>query len=348
MKTFRIIFLAAALLCAGALRAQNFNPSGTTAADLLNKPASEEAVTAEGDINKDGIQDLVIAARGQNGGDNVAFYLGDGQGGYRIFRSYDIFFSGEKTGITINDKGVVRFQNDLPQGDADIFLFRYEKDDLKLIGGKEDRHQTGHYDISYNYLTGKMIRTDGEGKARKSTTLQMPDQPQIRFGWIPLCYDMLKYLVLEDENGDGQLSPEDMKVMGIFRSMQAGDMLFWHFCDYQNPYHDPRGKNGSWHADDEHLSPGSYNMFSSLNITLREDGSYLLEESTQYEDRSYEQQFNEDLSNMDEVMEKADIRESTTKTVWTFKDGRFTLISSESKELVNGEEVKEEATASGE
>lgn len=172
-----------------------------------------------------------------------------------------------------------------------------------------------------------MIRTDGEGGSRKAVTTDMPKQPAINFGWIPLYYDMLGYLIEEQAEDDYNLTPDDMLAMGIFRNMQANEMLFWHFCDWENPYHDlhPDGDEGEgfWYADDEHMSPGSYNAWSSLSIQKLADGSYDIDLTESFYDRSYEALFDEDMSNIDEVMEEHETEEEITRSRWIFKDGQF-------------------------
>ena len=291
---------------------------------LLDR-SDKTLVTAEGDINKDGIPDLVVAAPKALEGSTFAFFFGDGQGGYNLFRDYELSLYGRETGISITDAGVVRIQCDLDKG-ADIFLFRFEKGDFRLIGGKKDRHVSDHYDESYNYLTGKMIRTDGEGKGRKSETTAMPAQPRINFGWIPLHYDALGYLLGEPD--DDPRDPESMLMMGIFRRMQDEEMLFWHFCDWENPYRDPEGgEDGLWGASDDYMSPGSYNAWSTLAISKSQDGSYLLNLTESFYDRSYESLFDEDFSNVDEIMELYETEEQISETTWIFRDGQFTLVS---------------------
>ena len=220
---------------------------------------------------------------------------------------------------------MVRIQCDADEG-SDIFLFRWEGGDFRLIGGKEDRHKSeADYDISYNYLTGKMIRTDGKGKSRKSQTLDMPKQPKILFGWIPLEYSALGYLVETPEMEEDPLSPDDMLAWGIFRVMQANEMLFWHFCDWENPYHDlhPDGDEGEgfWYADDEHMSPGSYNAWSSLSIQKLADGSYDIDLTESFYDRSYEALFDEDMSNIDEVMEVVKISDVESRVIRNLSKG---------------------------
>ena len=319
--------LLTAALCSLALTAWSqpvFQPTGKSVADLHETRTDEKVVTAEADINKDGIKDLVIALDGYYSDSNFAFYFGDRNGNYNLFRDYETEMYGNKTGITVTDAGVVRIQCDGDAG-SDIFLFRWQDGDFRLIGGKKDRHASEHYDESYNYLTGKMIRTDGEGKSRKAVTTDMPKQPVINFGWIPLYYDMLDYLIEAPEEDDYALTPDDMLAWGIFRVMQANEMLFWHFADWENPYHNPSGAEDgdSWYAEDEHMSPGSYNAWSSLSIDKQADGSYLIDLSETYYDRSYESLFDEDLSNVDEIMEEYDTGEETTESRWIFKDGQF-------------------------
>lgn len=315
------IILAFALcgIATAAWSQSNFPEYGNSAAELFTEK-DMTPVTAEADINKDGIKDLVIAAPEIYDGLSIAFYFGQKEGGYGLFRAYSLSLP-EKTGITVTNQGVVRFQCDI-DGGSDIFLFRYEKGDFRLIGGKKDRHASEHYDESYNYLTGKMIRTDGEGGSRKSVTTDMPKMPVINFGWIPLKYDMLGYLL--DDTESGPSDTEDMLVMGIFRRMQDEEMLFWHFCDYENPYRNPScAEDGTWYADDEHMSPGSYNAWSSLEIAKLEDGAYRLDLSETTQDRSYEALFNEDLSNVDEIMEEYGAEEESSRSCWIFRDGIF-------------------------
>ena len=303
-----------------------FRQTGRSVADLHETRTDEKLVTAAADINKDGIKDLVIALDGYYSDSNFAFYFGDKDGNYNLFREYETEMYGNKTGITVTDAGVVRIQCDY-EGNSDIFLFRWQDGDFRLIGGKKDRHASEHYDESYNYLTGKMIRTDGEGKSRKAVTTDMPKQPVINFGWIPLYYDMLDYLIAEQDEDGYVMTPDDMLAMGIFRVMQANEMLFWHFADWENPYHDlhPGGEEDIdyWYAEDEHMSPGSYNAWSALSIEKQEDGSYLIDLSESFYDRSYEALFDEDLSNIDEVMEEYETEEETTESRWIFKDGQF-------------------------
>ena len=344
--TMKKILLTAAL-CAMTLAAWGqpaFQKTGKSVADLHETRSDETVIKAEADINKDGIKDLVIALDGYYSGNNFAFYFGDKNGNYNLFREYETEMYGDKTGITVTDAGVVRIQCNY-EGNYDVFLFRWQDGDFRLIGGKKDRHASEHYDESYNYLTGKMIRTDGEGKSRKAETTDMPKQPVINFGWIPLYYDMLDYLIEPpyEYEEDYILGLDDMLVWGIFRVMQANDMLFWHFCDWENPYRNPgREDEGTWYAEDEHLSPGSYNSWSALSFDKLADGSYLIDLSETFYDRSYESLFDEDMSNIDEILEEYETEEETTESRWIFKDGQF--IPQEVPQPAAPEEEDEEIT----
>lgn len=320
-------FMLSAALCALTLAASGqdvFRKTGKSVAGLHGTRTDETVVTVEADINKDGVKDLVIALDGYYSDSNFAFYFGDRQGNYNLFREYEVSMYGDKIGLSVTETGVVRIQLD-GDGGADIFLFRWQDGDFRLIGGKKDRHVSDHYDESYNYLTGKMIRTDGEGGSRKAVTSDMPEQPVINFGWIPLCYDMLDYLVEVPEDEDFELTPDDMLVWGIFRVMQANEMLFGHFCDWEDPDCNPVPSEEpyAWYANDELLSPGSYNFWSTLDITRLEDGSYQLDLSETFYDRSYEVFFDEDLSNIDEVLEEYETDEQVSEERWIFRNGRF-------------------------
>ncbi len=314
----RRTFLSLLLCCfAGSLSAQSFNRSIATADKAFVGEGTP--VIAEGDINKDGIKDLVVAVPEVFHGKNFAFYFGQKEGGYTLFRDYLTDVYGSEVKLSVTDKGVVRIEYDFDVG-ADIFLFRYENGDFRLIGGKEDRHLTTFdYDVSYNYLTDKMIRTEGEGRSRQSETLDMRKLPKIHFGWIPLRYDMLHYLV--EDNEDWEMDDEDILVMGIFRVMQSNEMLFWHFCDYENPYRDPTPTDWGWYAYDDHMSPGSYNYFATLDITKQADGGYLLGMSESSTDRSFESEIDWDAEEI-ELPDDA-YEEVTSESAWIFKDGQF-------------------------
>ena len=271
MNKIIISTIASFLICGiTAVDAQIFKPSGKTIADLCSNTILN---TAEGDLNKDGVKDVIINTEYKG----CAFYFGKADGSYTLFRDYDLSMPGDAK-ITINDKGVLRIQKDF-DGNSDVFLFRFQNGGIVLIGGKKDRHKSEHYDYSYNFSTGKMIKTTGEGAAKTSVTETMPKQPTLKFGWIPLKWDMLDYLFETFENGQG-LATDDMLAMGIFRRMQDAEMMHWALCDYEGYYgktlHDADDGDG-WTAYGSHESPGSYNCYTDLSIKKLKNGTYKIE-----------------------------------------------------------------------
>ncbi len=313
-KQLLILSFSAFMMCGGNFtHAQTFKTSGKTITELCSEPVS---ASIEGDINKDGVKDLIISTENQG----CAFYFGKVDGGYTLFRDYDISMPTDAK-ITINDKGVLRIQNNFGDN-SDVFLFRFQNNGLVLIGGKKDRHKSEHYDYSYNFSTGKMIKTSGEGSAKTSVTQTMPKQPALKFGWIPLKWDMLDYLFDTSENGES-LALEDMLAYGIFRRMQDAEMMHWALCEYDSYYgkalKDADDGDG-WTAYGSHESPGSYNCYTDLSIQKLNNGTYKINTSETMQDRSYESQLNEDYSNLDDL----DVPEDeTTKLEYIFDDGKF-------------------------
>ena len=314
-KTIKIIILTALTLFVFGggekTKAQNFKPSGKTPSELS---AAEIKNSAEGDFNKDGVKDLIISTD-----DGSAIYFGKSDG-YQLFRDYNLTFKNDDK-ITVNDKGVIRIQRDF-SGNSDVFLFRYQNDAFQLIGGKKDRHKSEHYDYSYNFSTGKMIKTDGEGANKKSETVVMPNQPPLKYGWFPLRWDVLDFLfeVYEDNTSS---SPSEMLIFCIYRTMQELEMMHWSMCDYESYY----GKklpteemDGTWSALGIYESPGSYNSQTNLTISKLTNGTYKIIMNESFQDRSYESQINEDGSNLDEL----DIPdEEISKNVYIFDNGKF-------------------------
>ena len=127
-----------------------------------------------------------------------------------------------------------------------------------MIGSKKDRHKDEHFDVSHNYLTGKMIFTEGEGKTKKSETMEMPPMPKLRFGW-------LEYL-FQDYDIDNNVNEELIEyktVTGIYELMQLNGIVFPSFYIY----HELEGslKDG-WSTYNEIMKPACYNYASSLEM----------------------------------------------------------------------------------
>lgn len=288
-----------------------------------------KTITVEGDLNKDGIKDRVVVDFAYTAEDNFAIYFGDANGNFNLFRSYATsLYSYDNTNITINDKGVLRIQKGAT-GDCEVFLFRYQDGDFQMIGSKIDRHENEHYDISHNYLTGKMIRTEGEGKAKKSETIDMPPMPKLKFGWFPLDFESLEYLFQDyelDENGSDELK-EYKTVTGIYQLMQWNGIMFSSFFTY----HELEGSSKEgWSTYNEIMKPACYNYASTLEMTKQKDGSYLIHLIDESQDRSYESVFYNDDESDDEDFEIPPT--SITEQDWLFKDGKFTLIRETTRE----------------
>jgi hypothetical protein len=297
--------------CGISATAQTFKPSGKTAEELSTEEITNKA---EGDFNKDGVKDLFIS---NNSGS--AFYFGKTGGGYNLFRDYTLRLDDNEK-ITVNANGVLRIQHDIQSG-SDIFLFRYQNGGFELIGGKKDRHKSEHYDESYNFSTRKVIKTNGEGASKTTENGVMPLQPDIKFGWIPLKWDMLDFLFEVFE--DGSLPVEQMTIGGIYRRMQDDEMLHWVLCDIESYYGRAipgKDDDGGYHTFGIYEAPGSYNMDTDVTIYKLSGDKYKIVLNETSQDRSYESELNEDGSNLDDL-DIPDEEKSTT--IFIFDDGKF-------------------------
>lgn len=193
---YSIIMAAVALLPLQVL-AQELKASGTGTADIV--PAGWESIFKSGDLNNDGIADLVIVATpcdeekmttrddGYVYNFNqpvLAIYWGEKNGGYKLFKQYDNVIPAredEFTSITpsldITKKGALKI-------DLEYFytagswtqpttshVFSYRNGDFYLIGKDvtELERTTGKTVVtSDNYLTRKRIVTTDRPK-RKTT-----------------------------------------------------------------------------------------------------------------------------------------------------------------------------------
>ena len=328
MKKSLIIIPALALTMSHGANAQTFKQSGKTLTELCSENVT---ISAEGDFNKDGVKDLFIS---NNSGS--AFYFGKTGGGYNLFHDYGLSVS-ENAKVTVNDKGVLRIQQDIEDG-CDVFLFRYQDNCMRLIGGKKDRHKTSeNYDISFNYLTSKMITTTGAGSSKQSETKDMEYLPILRFGWFPLKYDMLHYLVHQIYYDEETSTPEWKEAFGIFRLMQSGYFLFGFFNDYENEYHDisPVGKN-KFEAEFITERPMVYNHSSTVSMEKLSDGTYKIHIEDAHRDRKYESIVDQYISehpededlDYDILMEKSGAQYPAeeydqSESNYIFKDGFF-------------------------
>ena len=310
MKTFFTTVLCALTIAANA---QTFKEKGKSIDELC---PFEEATRAEGDFNKDGIQDVFYAASYESDLYNIyAFYFGKNDGGYQLFNIYFDLNIYKDAKISVNDKGVLRIQNDHESG-SDIFLFRYQNGGFYLIGGKKDRHKKDHYDYSYNFSTKKYIKTTGEGKNAKTETFTMGELPTLKFGWVPLKWDMLDYIV------DDEMSAEYKTVMGIFRLLQFKEAMHWAFCDYEQGGINPEGSNGKYSCFCDYTG-GSYWIYEKLIFTKRSDTVWDIEYTSDSGERTYEEYEDEDGETYIGGTNEDSDEDSAQTEEFSFEDGVF-------------------------
>ena len=162
-----IMFIVSALSASaqGGIAAKKFQSQGKSHLYL----GTEETTIAEGDINQDGIKDLVIAETDNPLGGVMAVYWGTSDG----YKLYSVFNTKNKISVSITTKGVLRIQTNYEElysqsyDDADcitfttnVYLLRWQDYGLYLIGGKTIHADCGDdfaYGASFNPLTNKVI-----------------------------------------------------------------------------------------------------------------------------------------------------------------------------------------------
>ena len=170
-----------------------------------------------GDLNKDGIDDLVVIATPTNEANMrvredgyvynfnqpvLAIYWGDGKGGYRLWKGYDNVIPARQDeavsvdcGAKITDRHTLVFSVEYfaTMGGWDTpnytYVFRYQNGDFCLIGQEESHasRNSGEYEKdSYNYLTGKKLHVtdnmfDKNAKSKEQWS-KIPKVPLKRLG----------------------------------------------------------------------------------------------------------------------------------------------------------------------
>lgn len=187
----KLIIILLTVLLSTVASAQKFKRSGTSAKDVAPKGWRIDYEPI-GDLNKDGIADLVIMATPDsaehivnrtdgsvynNNQPVLAIYWGTADGRFNLYKEYPTVLSifddelmameglmMECTNeISINDRGVLRIKNFSDQAGSIVLtmeeLYRYQNGDFELIGKLDstyDRDTQSFDEASYNYSTGKV------------------------------------------------------------------------------------------------------------------------------------------------------------------------------------------------
>lgn len=180
-------------LCGQVLR-----QTGSSAEDVL--PANWKCDSAYGDMNKDGLTDLVLIAFPE---DNtlaplLAVYWGTKNGLYRLYSEYpealpanDNEFAFPEYSLSISDKGVMAIEYSLFMSagswntSKDTYRFRFQQGDFYLIGmdtGALSRNTGEITEDSYNYLTHKRQTLqynamEGNNNKVKEKWTRIPKEP---------------------------------------------------------------------------------------------------------------------------------------------------------------------------
>jgi uncharacterized membrane protein len=213
MKHFLYV-LFACLLPATAVQAQQLKSQGATVEQLV--PKGWEHKEALGDLNKDGIDDLVLMATPNfkehmltrddgyvyNFNQPVlAIYFGTADGRYRLWKKYaEVLPHAEDEGffvtvsLEVTNRGTLVIGTELFASmgsygnDQSSYVYRYQNGDFYLIGMENESMQrnTGEIEkVSENYLTWKrqVVKDNAfeEGKSREKWTT-LPKKPLEKLG----------------------------------------------------------------------------------------------------------------------------------------------------------------------
>ena len=194
--------------------AQGLKSEGKSVEDIV--PAKWEHISSVGDLNKDGIADLVLIATPDNPAHikvrddgyvynfnppQLAIYFGTKEGSYHYWRLYDDLLPAEDEGTSIEYTLDITERGTLTIGlsifatmgsynsPSSTYVFRFQDGDFYLIG--EDQHSfsrmSGEDEVnSYNYLTHKRQRIVSnafdETIKPKETWTTIPKAPLKRLG----------------------------------------------------------------------------------------------------------------------------------------------------------------------
>jgi len=215
MTIRRFLIVAFVGLCAG-VRAQQLQQQGRGVDDLV--PAGWDHAEATGDLNKDGIVDLVVVAtpdfkentKTRDDGyvynfnqPLLAVYFGTAEGKMQLWRQYDQVVPARPdeyvsidASLTITEKGVLRISLETFASmggwgsENSNFSYRYQDGDFYLIGKEYHNmsRNTGDMETtSENYLTWRrQVVTENafedSNVPRKETWTKLPKKPLEKLG----------------------------------------------------------------------------------------------------------------------------------------------------------------------
>lgn len=200
-KRMRYIVAIIFLIIGLPAMAQNLRESGTNESDIV--PEGWERTVIQGDLNKDGVADLVIVAYPDSVKSLLAIYFGSAEGNLTCWKQYEEVipvareeFENVDIDLSITSKGVLRINishsSDVGSyfTSTDKYSFRYQNEDFYMIGYEEQSLQRNLGTLttkSDNYLTWKRkVRTENifedEGPAPKEKWSTLPHKALEKLG----------------------------------------------------------------------------------------------------------------------------------------------------------------------
>ena len=197
----RILFI---LFCALPMlaSAQTLAKKGHSVEEIMAQDSS--FIKAEGDLNKDGLSDLVVYAQPV-----LAIYFATPSGGYELWKQYNDVLPIDEEGdylyieidLSVTDRGTLKIDvgsfasAGTSYNSQNNYTFRFQNGDFYKIG--EEQHSmsrmTGNAEtVSYNYLTHKCQRVKenvfDDTIMPKETWTSIPRKPLKKLGEEPLNY----------------------------------------------------------------------------------------------------------------------------------------------------------------